>query len=95
MKLTEQQVRHVARLARLELGADEVAKYGQQLSAILDAVDALAQVDTTGVESSSMVSSGSPHQRDDVVAGEVGSKTALSNAPAVQGTHFAIPKVIE
>lgn len=95
MKLTEEQVRHVARLARLALSPEELTRYGAQLSAILDAVDALSQVDTTGVPPTSAVGAATPHLRDDVVAGEVGTKTALANAPQVQGTSFAIPKVIE
>lgn len=95
MKLGDEQVRHVAKLARLALSADEIAKYGQQLSAILDAVDALSQVDTSNVEPTSMGASGPPHQREDRVSGEVGTSVALKNAPAVQGAHFSIPKVIE
>jgi aspartyl-tRNA(Asn)/glutamyl-tRNA(Gln) amidotransferase subunit C len=95
MKLTEQQVRHVARLARLALTPDELSKYGAQLSAILDAVDALSQVDTTGVPATSVSGPSTPHLREDVVAGEVGVKAALANAPQVEGSSFAIPKVIE
>lgn len=95
MKLTDQQVLHVAKLARLTLSADELATYRQQLSAILEAVDQLSLVDTTGVPPTTAVGAAAPHQRDDVVAGEVGPKVALANAPQVQGGHFAIPKVIE
>lgn len=95
MKLTEQQVQHVARLARLALTPDEFSKYGAQLSAILDAVDALSQVDTTGIAPTSVIGASTLHLREDVVAGEVGAQTALANAPRVEGSSFAIPKVIE
>lgn len=95
MKLTEQQVLHVAKLARLALTPDEVTKYRQQLSAILDAVDALAQVDTTNVPPTSAVNANTAHLRPDVVAGEVGTRAALANAPQASGTSFAIPKVLE
>ncbi len=95
MKLTEEQVRHVARLARLALSPDELAKYGSQLSAILDAVDSLSQVDTTGVPPTAVIGAATPHLREDVVAGELGAKVALANAPQVEGSSFAIPKVIE
>jgi aspartyl-tRNA(Asn)/glutamyl-tRNA(Gln) amidotransferase subunit C len=94
MKLTDNQVLHVAKLARLALSPDEVAAFQQQLSAILDAVDELAQVDTTGV-SVVPFGDGTPHLRDDVVQGEVGAKAALQNAPQASGTSFAIPKVLE
>ncbi|MBE2252436.1 MAG: Asp-tRNA(Asn)/Glu-tRNA(Gln) amidotransferase subunit GatC [Myxococcus sp.] len=95
MKLTEQQVRHVARLARLALSPEELVTYREQLSAVLDAVDALAQVDTTGVVPTSVVGASTPHLRADVPHGEVGVKVALANAPQVDGTSFAIPRVIE
>lgn len=95
MKLNDEQVRHVARLARLSLSAEEVATYGQQLSAILDAVETLSTVDTTGVEPTSVVGSAAPELRDDVVAGELGAERALANAPQRSGSSFAIPKVLE
>ncbi len=95
MRLTEQQVQHVARLARLALTPEETSKYGAQLSAILDAVDALSQVDTTGVAPTSVSGASTPHLREDIVAGEVGARAALANAPQVEGSSFAIPKVIE
>ncbi|MBL8920008.1 MAG: Asp-tRNA(Asn)/Glu-tRNA(Gln) amidotransferase subunit GatC [Myxococcaceae bacterium] len=95
MKLTEQQVLHVAKLARLALTPGEVTTYRQQLSAILDAVDALAQVDTSNVPPTSSVNPSAAHLRPDAVSGEVGTKAALANAPEVSGTSFAIPKVLE
>ena len=49
MKLAAQQVKHVAKLARLALSAEEEARFGEQLSQVLDAVEQLAAVDTTGV----------------------------------------------
>lgn len=93
MKLTDQQVRHVAKLARLALTLDEVTRYGAQLSAILDAVEVLGQVDVSAVSPPAQTQT--PHLRDDEVQGELGAKVALSNAPQVSGTSFAIPKVLE
>lgn len=95
MKLTDEQVRHVAKLARLALAPEELVVAREQLSAILEAVDQLSQVDTTGVPPTSALGTAAPHQREDVVQGEVGARVALANAPQVQGDHFAIPKVIE
>ena len=53
--LTEQQVRHVAKLARLSLTDDEVKKFSGQLSGVLEYVDILKEVDTDGVEITSQV----------------------------------------
>lgn len=95
MKLTEQQVLHVAKLARLALTPDEVATFKNQLSAILDAVDELAQVDSATTLVAPAGSEGLALLRQDVVQGEVGTEAALANAPQVAGTSFAIPKVLE
>lgn len=55
MKLTKEQVEHVAKLARLELSAAEVKKFQMQLSGILDYVEQLNEVSTEGIESTAQV----------------------------------------
>ena len=55
MKLTKQQVEHVAKLARLGLSEKEVEKFQTQLSGILDYVELLNEVDTEGVEPTAQV----------------------------------------
>ncbi len=95
MKLTLEQVRHVANLARLDLSAAEVETYQRQLSVILEAVEQLSEVDTSGVEPTSHVMPGSSHLRADEAIAESGTQKALSNAPQVSGTSYVIPKVIE
>lgn len=47
--LTNEQIKHIANLARLELSADEEKKYGEQLSAVLEYVDKLGEVNTDNV----------------------------------------------
>ena len=47
--LTNEQIKHIANLARLELSAEEEKKYGEQLSAVLDYVDKLSEVNTDNV----------------------------------------------
>ena len=49
-QLNDDQVRHIAKLARLELTDDEVAQFAKELSSILDYIDMLQEVDTEGVE---------------------------------------------
>ncbi len=95
MKLTLEQVRHVAQLARLSLSPAELESYQHRLSVILEAVEQLAEVDTSGVEPTSHVLPGSAHLRADQVVAESGTSRALANAPQVSGTSFVIPKVIE
>lgn len=95
MKLTIEQVRHVANLARLAVSAEEEERFRVQLSAILDAVDTLAQVDTSNVPPTSHVLDVAVHARPDEVGEQLPVKDALANAPEKYGTSFAIPRVIE
>lgn len=95
MKLTIQQVRHVASLARLALTAEEEARLLTQLSAILDAVETLSQVDTTGVSPTASVSTLAPPSRADEPKDMWSTEDVLRNAPRTVGTSFAIPRVIE
>jgi aspartyl-tRNA(Asn)/glutamyl-tRNA(Gln) amidotransferase subunit C len=92
MKLTVEQVRHVATLARLSLSSEEEERYGTQLSAILDAVQ---ELDVSGVEPTSHASLASSLLREDVTRPSLPPEKALANAPARVGTSFAVPKILE
>lgn len=95
MTLDEALVRRVAALARLKLSAEEVAVARGQLSAVLDAVAGLAQVDTEGVPPTLAVNDEPSPLREDAVRDELTPEQALANAPDRIGTGFAVPKVIE
>ena len=95
MSVNEQQVRHVAKLARLALGEAEIARMVPELNNILDWVEQLAEVDTDGVEPLTAVIDIPERLRDDVVnEGDIRDKILL-NAPDAQHGFFAVPKVIE
>jgi len=95
MALTVEQVRHVAALARLQLTPEEEQRYATQLSAILDAMAELRQLDTSGVEPTSHAALEEPRLRADAVVPSLDPEQGLKNAPARSGTSFAVPKVIE
>ncbi len=95
MSVNEQQVRHVAKLARLALGEAEIARMVPELNQILDWVEQLAEVDTDGVEPLTAVIDIPERLRDDIVNdGGIRDKILL-NAPDAQHGFFAVPKVIE
>ena len=95
MSVNEQQVRHVAKLARLALGEAEIARMVPELNQILDWVEQLGEVDTDGVEPLTAVIDIPERLRDDVVNdGDIRDKILL-NAPDAQHGFFAVPKVIE
>jgi aspartyl-tRNA(Asn)/glutamyl-tRNA(Gln) amidotransferase subunit C len=95
MKLTREQVLHVAKLARLELSEAEVETFSRQLSAILGYVEQLEALDTSAVEPTFHVVPMATPMRPDEPAASIPVEEALANAPARIGSAFAVPKVIE
>lgn len=99
MTLSLEQVRHVAALARLSLTPEEEQRYQQQLSAILEAMEQLAAVDTHGVEPTSHASTASSRaevpQREDGLVPSLPLEKALQNAPSKVGTGFSVPRILE
>lgn len=85
------QVVHVARLARLELGEDEVEALSSELSSILDHVDRLLAVDTDGVEPTTHVVPLENVLRDDVPGKELTPEQALAPAPSTEDGAFLVP----
>ncbi len=95
MSLTTDQVRWVAHLARLELSAAELEMMTRQLSAILDYVNQLQQVNTEGVEP---LAHPLPIQnvfRDDEPAPSLPVAAALANAPDRHGDFYGVPAVLD
>ncbi len=95
MKLTLDQVRHVARLARLKLTPEEELKHQQQLSQVLDAFEALSKLDTADVAPTYHVNLEHTTLREDEAQPPLAVDEALANAPQRSGDSFVVPKVIE
>ena len=95
MKISKQEVEHVARLARLELAEGEKDKLIDQLSNILTYVETLDGLDTKGVEPTSHVLDIKNVMRDDVSRPSLPQDQALANAPEKAAGHFKVPKIIE
>ena len=94
-KISLDQVRHVAELARLQLTPAEEERLQADLSAILDYVAKLDELDTSAVEPTAQVGEAGTPFRDDVVTNRPAPEDMLANAPARQGTLFKVPKIIE
>ena len=95
MSVTNEQVRHIAKLARIAMSEDELARLVPELNNILGWVEQLGEVDTDGVEPLTAVIEQKLRLRDDVVnAGNLRDEV-LANAPEAQHGFFAVPKVIE
>ena len=95
MKLTIEQVEHIAKLARLNLTAQEKAKYAEQLSGILEYMDTLQAVDTAKVEPTSQVTGLVNISRDDHVIESGISQELVACAPVSRDGYVVIPKAFE
>jgi aspartyl-tRNA(Asn)/glutamyl-tRNA(Gln) amidotransferase subunit C len=95
MKITKQEVEHVAKLARLELSDTEKEMLTDQLSNILTYVEQLNELDTRGVEPTSHVLDINNVMRDDVSSGSLTQERALANAPDKAAGYYRVPKIIE
>ena len=95
MKITRQEVEHVAVLARLALADDELESVTGQMNRILDYVDALNTLDTDGIVPTAHAVPMENAFRDDVVRPSIGLEKALKNAPEAANGCFQVPKIIE
>jgi aspartyl-tRNA(Asn)/glutamyl-tRNA(Gln) amidotransferase subunit C len=95
VKITQDDVLHVARLARLTLAPQELASYQRELSEILSYMEILHGVDTTGVAPTFHAQSIINALRDDSVTQSQSFHDAQRNAPCISENTFVVPKVIE
>lgn len=94
MKISPDEVRHVARLARLQLDEEEVGPLTEQLDRILSYVAKLNELDTTGIEATTHALSLDNAFREDAVTASLPRQEALANAPSDNGESFVVPRVI-
>ncbi|MEW6258575.1 MAG: Asp-tRNA(Asn)/Glu-tRNA(Gln) amidotransferase subunit GatC [Thermodesulfobacteriota bacterium] len=94
MSLTSETVLHVAQLARLELEFDAIGTFARQMAAILDYVDELNRLDTTGIEPTFHVLPITNVFRDDIPANHLEREQALANAPDRDEGCFLVPIVV-
>lgn len=95
MALSEAEVRHVARLARIALSDEEIALMQAQLSAILDYIEMLQEVDVSNVPPTAQVTGLTTVWRPDVVGEMLTREQALANAPDQQDGMFRVRAVFD
>jgi aspartyl-tRNA(Asn)/glutamyl-tRNA(Gln) amidotransferase subunit C len=95
MKLSKEEVEHIAALARLRLSDEEKEKYSEQLSAILDYIGQLQTVNTKSVEPTSQVTGLINITREDEVRESQIFKELVESAPEQGEDYIIIPKVFE
>ncbi len=96
MKLTLEQVKHLADLARLELSEDEAKTMTGQFAAILEYVESIQKVDTQGVEPFAMPAKREGWRADEAyVCDDAAREIILSNFPSRAGDLLAAPGVFQ
>jgi aspartyl-tRNA(Asn)/glutamyl-tRNA(Gln) amidotransferase subunit C len=95
MSVTNEQVRHIANLARIAMSDEEIERLAPELNNILGWIEQLGEVNTDGVEPLATVIDQKLRLRDDVVTDGDIREDVLANAPDAQHGFFAVPKVIE
>ena len=95
MKLSREEVQHIAELARLALSDEEKSLYQEQLSAILDYFGRLQELDTGAISPTASVMPMRNVMRDDEPHPPFAREDVLANAPASEDGCFEVPAVLE
>ncbi len=93
-RLNADDVRHVAKLARLRLTDDQIDAQTDKLATILQYIDKLNAVDITGVTPMAHAQDLTNVLRDDAEASQFSADDVLANAPERDGDFFKVPKVL-
>ena len=94
-KIDQAQVRKVARLARLELTEVEITEFTGQLSAILDYMEKMNELDTENVQPLAHCLPITNCFREDCIKESLGTEKTLANAPQTDGNFFKVPKILD
>lgn len=94
-RISEEEVKHVANLARLAVTDDEVKKFQQNLDAIITYAEQLNEIDTENIEPTSHVLDMKNVMREDVPSKGLPREEVLKNAPEHQDGQIKVPSIIE
>lgn len=95
MKISKEEVKHIAKLSRLSLSETEMETFGVQLNTIIEHMEHLNGIETSGIEPTSHVIPLRNVMRDDLPAASLSIKDALKNAPDSTEKFYRVPKIIE
>ena len=95
MAISQEEIEHVARLARLQLSHEEIVKYQAELSSIIDYIEQLKPVDASGIDSTAHYASNEKTTRKDKMGVSHPVDDAHANTTTRVNNMFSIPKVID
>ncbi len=94
-RIDEQQVRKVAKLSRLEMTDAEITEFTSHLSAVLEYVEKMNELDTSDVQPLAHSLPVNNCFREDVAKDSLGTDKTLANAPQQDGEFFIVPKILD
>ena len=95
MSLTQAEVEHIADLARLDLSEEELARFREQMSDVLEYAARLQKLDTRAILPTANVFATRAVLREDVAVQSLKVEQVLSNAPQAEDNQFRVPSVLE
>jgi aspartyl-tRNA(Asn)/glutamyl-tRNA(Gln) amidotransferase subunit C len=95
MAITKEEIKKIAELSRLSLSPDEEVRYAETISAVLDYMKILDEVDTKNVEPLSQVTGLEGVIREDEVRAKSNPKDLLAQMPQVEDEELVVPAVFE
>lgn len=90
MKISEKEINRIAKLAKLEVNNEEIEKFTNQLTLILELVEKLKEVDTEGIKPTYNIHHSKNFFREDKVEPSLEREKVLSNAEEVRNGYFAL-----
>lgn len=94
MALTEDDVRHVAKLSAIKIGDEDIPQLKQDLGEILNYVERLSSISTHGVPPTSHVHGVVNGFRDDIIKDSLPLDEVSRNAPDFAAGFFRVPKIV-
>lgn len=93
MSISIEEVKKIAKLARLNLTSEEEKRHAETISAVLDYMKILNEVDTEGVEQTSQVTGLENVVREDIIRDSEIKKELIAQMPEVRGGELVVPAV--
>jgi aspartyl-tRNA(Asn)/glutamyl-tRNA(Gln) amidotransferase subunit C len=93
--IQQDDIRHMAKLARLQLDESEIPLYTEQVGKVLNFFDDLKHVDTSGIVPTAHPMKVSNAFREDVLKPSFTNEQALANAPMAEAPYFMVPQILE
>ena len=95
MKISEEEVRHVAKLSKLAFSDDETKAFATSLTKIVDMVALLNEVDTTGVPVTTTMADRKNVMRDDIAVAGQDKADLFKNVPEREGDFIKVPAILD